>query len=123
MQSKTRKCIINKSSSKDNIINSLGLQFDKDRIIRCHGRFTNTINLPEETMKPIYLLKKEHWTTLLIKEFHKRLFHVGTSHTLSQMRYIYWITQGRATVKAVISQCDVCRKYNGGPYKMPKLAD
>ena len=123
VQFETRRCIINKSSSKDNIINSLGLQLDEDGIIRCHGRFTNAINMPEETKKPIYLPKKEHWTKLLIKEFHERLFHVGTSHALSQMRYIYWIPQGRATVKAVIYKCGVSRKYNGGPYKMPKLAD
>ena len=123
VQFETRKCIINKSSSKDNIISTLCLQLDEDGIITCHGRFTNAINIPEETKKPIYLPKKEHWTTLLIKDFHKRLFQAGTSHTLSQMRHIYWIPQGRATVKAIIYQCGVCRKYNGGPYKMPKLAD
>ena len=123
VQFETRKCIINKCSSKDNIINSIGSQLDKDGIIRCHGRFKNAIDMPEETKKPIYLPKKEHWTTLLIKEFHKRLFHAGTSNTLSLMRYIYWIPQGRSAVKAVIYQSSVCRKYNGGPYKMPKLAD
>ena len=123
MQFETRKCIKNKSLSKDNIINSLGLQFDEDKIIRCYGRFTNAINMPEETKKPIYVPKKEHSTTLLIKEFHERLLHAGTSHALSQMRYINWIPQGQATVKAAIYQCGVCRKYNGGPYKMPKLAD
>ena len=115
------KKVYHKSSFKDKIINSLGLQLDADRIIRCHGRFTNVINMPEETKKPIYLPKKEHWTTLLIKEFHKRLFHAGTSHTLSQMKYIYWLPQ--STVKALIYKCGVRRKYNGGPYKLPKLAD
>ena len=59
--------------------------------------------MPEETKKPIYMQKKEHWTMLLIKEFHERLFHAGTSHTLSQMRYINWIPQGQATVKAYIN--------------------
>ena len=110
VQFETRKCIINKSLSKDNIIDSLGVQclLNEDGIIRCHGRFANTINMPEETKKPIYMPKKEHWTRLLIKEF-----HAGTSHTLSQMRYIYWIPQRRAAVKAVIYQCGVCRKYSG----------
>ena len=69
------------------------------------------------------ICQKEHWTTILIKAFHQRLFHTGTSHVLFQMRYIYWISQGRSTVKAVIYQSDVCRKYNCRPYKMPKLAD
>ena len=119
VQFETRKCIINKSSSKDSIINSLGLQLDEDGIIRCHGRFTNAINMPEETKKPIYLPRAEHCTTLLIKVFHERLFHAKTSHTLSQIKYIYWIPQGRTTVKPVIYQCGVCRKYNGGPYKIP----
>ena len=43
VQFETRKCIINKILSKDNIINSLGLQLDEDGIIRCHGRFKNAI--------------------------------------------------------------------------------
>ena len=60
VQFETRKCIINKSSSIGNIINSLGLQLNEDGIIRCHGRFTIAINIPEETKKPIYLPKKEH---------------------------------------------------------------
>ena len=34
---------MNQSLSKDNIINTLGLELDKDGIIRCHGRFTNAI--------------------------------------------------------------------------------
>ena len=29
----------------------------------------------------------------------------------------------QATVKTVIYQCGVCRKYNGGLYKMSKIAD
>ena len=80
--SKLKVCIINKSSLKDNI-KSLGLQLDEGRIIRCHGKFMNTINMPEERKKPIYLPKKEHWTTLLIKEFHQQLLPTGTSHTSS----------------------------------------
>ena len=82
LQFETRKCIINKSSLKDNSINSLGLQLDEDGIVKSHARFTNAINMPKETKKPIYLPKKEHWTKLLIKEFHERLFHAGTSHAL-----------------------------------------
>ena len=56
----------------------------------------------------------------MIEAVHKQLFQAGASHTLSQMRYIYWIPQVQATVKAVIYKCGV---YNGGPYKMSKLAD
>ena len=44
--------------------------------------------MPEETKKPIYLPKKEHWTTLLIKEFHERLFHVGISHVIPDEIYL-----------------------------------
>ena len=113
---------LRQGSLKDNLTNLLGLQLDEDRIIRCYGRFTNAINMPEEINKPIYLPKKGHWTMLPIKEFDKRLFHTGTSHLLSWMRYVYWIPQGRSTVRAVIYQCGVCRKYNDRPYKMPKLA-
>ena len=105
------------------IINTLGLQLNETGMIKCNGRITNSTSMPEKTKKPLYLPKKYHWTTLLIKEYHERLFHTGTSHTLAQLRNIYWILQGRSAVKSVIVHCSVCRKYHGGPYKMPKLTD
>ena len=100
---------------------TLGLKIDEDSILRCHGKFDNA-DIPEETKAPIYLPRKNYWTKLLVKEFHQKLFHAESSHTLSQIRNRYWIPQGRAIVRNVIYHCGICRKYHGGPFKMPKMS-
>ena len=75
--------------------------------------------------KPRYLstyLEKITALNYLSKEFHQKLFHAGSSHTLSQIRNRYWIPQGRAIVRNVIYHCGICRKNHGGPFKMPKMS-
>ena len=53
---------------QNNVI-TLGLKIDEDVIVRCHERFNNE-DIPEETKVPIYLTRTNHWTELLVKEFH-----------------------------------------------------
>ena len=53
---------------QNNVI-TLRLKIDEDVIVRCHGRFNNE-DIPEETKVPIYLIRTNHWTELLAKEFH-----------------------------------------------------
>ena len=52
----------------------------------------------------------------------QRQLHSGVSQTLSQIIYKYWLPHGRATVGAVIRHCTICRRHEGGPYKMPVMA-
>ena len=49
--------------------------------------------------------------------------HVGTSHTLSQLRRQYWIPHGRQAVKKVLGRCLTCRRYNGPAFRMPRMSD
>ena len=51
---------INKETNcKDNQIRTLDLQTDKNGIVRCTGRFANSIDMPTETKKPIFLPRKK----------------------------------------------------------------
>ena len=68
---------------QNNVI-TRGLKIDEDGILVCRGRFNNS-DMPEETKVPIYLPRKKYWTELLVKVFHQKLFHAGSSHTLSQI--------------------------------------
>ena len=88
-------------NTKGNLIQRLGLKFDIDDLLRCHGRFNNA-NMPEETRSLIYLPKSHYWTELLVKEYHEKLFHAGASRTLSQIRNLFWIPKGRTVVKSVL---------------------
>ena len=120
VQKEATKQLVEKKKNKKEA-NNLNLQADTNGIIRCYGRLT-TINLGDEDANPIYLPKKNHFTKLVIKEHHERLFHAGTSHTLSFIRRTYWIPHGRTEVRSAIFRCGTCKKYQGGPFKMPNMS-
>ena len=98
----------------------LNPRIDKHGLVRCFGRFSNTM-LPEETITPILLPRGETFVHLLIEAHHIKLLHAGVSHTLSQLRYKFWIPKGRAEVKYILKRCKTCRKFEGGPFKMPPM--
>ena len=111
----------NLTLNKQTATNPLNPKLDPDGIIRCYGRLTNA-DLPQETITPILLPRKERFVQLMIEDMHRKLFHAGVNHTLSQMRTKYWIPQARAEIKYVLRRCRICRKHQGGPYKMPLMS-
>ena len=90
----------------------LGLKISEYDILRCHGRYQHS-ELTEEMKYPKLLPRHEHLTYLVVQEVHRRLIHAGVSHTLSQVQQEYWIPQGRAVVRHVISQYVICKRHNG----------
>ena len=58
----------------------------------------------------------------MIKKMHKQGFHSAVSQILIEINYKYWIPQGRATVRSVLKGCIVCRRHEGGSYRMPTMA-
>ena len=81
----------------------------------------NSDSVHVDAIYPIYIPENCYFTTLLIRDVHNRLLHAGTAHTLSQIRTEYWIHKGRKVVRSVLLKCMMCRRYQGGPYKMPKM--
>ena len=110
-------------NTKNNLKDQLGLQLDQNRILCCHGRMVRE-NLPESSIFPKLLPKNHAFTSLFINSFHEKLMHARVSHTLSAIRgeWEFWIPQGRTTVRNVLLNCSRCRRHQGGPYKMPKMA-
>lgn len=102
------------------LVRSLKLFKDNEGLLRCKGRFDYT-DWTEDKKHPILLPKNTDFTTKIIETIHKNNFHVGVSHTLSLTRNKYWILQGRAQVQKVLKNCLQCRKYGGGPYKLPLM--
>ncbi|XP_060597240.1 uncharacterized protein LOC132751135 [Ruditapes philippinarum] len=98
----------------------LGLFLDERGLLRCTGRLENA-NLSEGARQPILLPRNDHFTELIVEKTHKELLHSGVSQTLATTRKRFWILHGRATVKRVLNKCVVCRRHEGGCYKMPPL--
>lgn len=110
---------------KDNlrsITRQLQIFIDSNGIIRCGGRILYA-QLSYDEKYPVLLPKNDHFTDLVILDCHIRVGHLGVQATLSQVRYQYWIPQGRSAVKRVLSKCLVCRKVAGGPYRVPPSPD
>ena len=110
-----------KENSRNNLKNQLGLQLDENGVLRCHGRLICK-NLPEYTVFPKLLPRNHLFTSLVIKSFHGKLMHAGVSHILTAIKREFWIPQGRSSVRRVLLNCLRCRRHQGGPYRMPKMA-
>ncbi|CAG2224948.1 unnamed protein product [Mytilus edulis] len=99
----------------------LEVYLDNENLLRCRGRFENA-DISECAKFPILLPRGETFTRLLVEKTHKELFHSGVSHTLCRVRNKFWIPQGRATVRQILRHCKTCKRFEGGPFKMPNMA-
>ena len=86
------------------------------------GRLTQKTGvLGENEVYPIYVPNKCYFGELLIRYYHNKLLHSGTAHALSRLRNEFWIPKGRRMVRSVIMKCYNCRRFQGGPFKMPDM--
>ncbi|MCP4458959.1 MAG: hypothetical protein GY816_13200, partial [Cytophagales bacterium] len=97
---------------------SLQLFIDDEGVLRCHGRFENSV-LPFSCNNPILLPSNEYYTELVIYDVHVKLDHAGVQHTLSQIRRRFWIQKGRAFVQKVLNKCTLCRLHESKPLASP----
>ncbi|XP_065186225.1 uncharacterized protein LOC135817053 [Sycon ciliatum] len=116
------EAIKNNKKTKSDLMFKLGLFIDEeDGLIKCRGRMKNA-ELPSNAKFPILLCGKSALTRLIISDVHQRVLHAGASHTLVELRKRFWVTRGRKEVTNVVNQCKVCKRFEGGPFAMPKFA-
>ena len=101
----------------NNLVSQLDLFIDECGMLRCGGRLVHA-NFKEAARFPLLLPSSERFTHLLIEKIHQKLLHSG----VSQIRQQFWIPCGRATVAKVLKRCIVCKKLEGGAYKLPSMA-
>ena len=99
-------------------VSSLGLFLDNG-LIRCKGRIEYS-DLPYESKFPILLPSNGYLTELVVMEHHRNLKHSGASHTLADIRKVYWVPKGQSTVKRILNKCLTCRRHEGQPFATPK---
>ena len=96
-----------------------GLSRDEAGLWRCGGRLTNA-DIPPTTKHPLFLPRKHHLTSLIVREAHERVRHNGVKETLTELRARYWIVKGRSLVRSIIHHCVVCKRFEGPAYQAPQ---
>ncbi|XP_065203487.1 uncharacterized protein LOC135833647 [Planococcus citri] len=94
------------------------LKLDQNDTLRCAGRLANS-DLKDDEKYPILLPEKDYLTQLIIEKIHRDNFHVGVSHTLLELRKMYWVPKGRSTVYKILRKCENCLFYGGKTYSYP----
>ena len=96
----------------------LNLFLDPSGVWRCGGRLHNA-QISYSAKFPILLPSNHHFTTLVIRKAHNRVFHNGVKETLTELRSNYWVLRGRAVVRQYIYHCHICRRFESQPYSAP----
>ena len=101
------------------IVTQLNLYMDNNNILRVsskisHKAFSNN----NHRLFPIFLSKTSRLTELLIWHLHEKLLHAGVYATLSEFRQSFWVCSGFSTVKRVLQNCIVCKRFNSRTMKI-----
>ena len=89
--------------------------------LKCMGRLQNS-DLNIEAQRPIILPRDHRLTNLIILECHARIHHGGVRATLTELRSRFWVPKGRQTVKKILNDCVICKRWQGAAYSNPKTA-
>ena len=71
---------------------------------------------PYSCKYPILLNRDSYLAELIILKCHLFVLHSGVKDTLNELRYNYWVTRGRQTVKSVIRKCLKCIRQSSRPF-------
>ena len=91
---------------------------DKEQVWRCGGRIENA-DVSFSVKHPAILTRQHHFTQLVIKDAHERVFHNGIKETLTEVRSWFWIVKGRQLVRRLLYHCTICKRYEGKPFSAP----
>ena len=80
---------------------------DAEDILRVRGRL-NQSDFSDSRKHPILMPQNHIIKNLIIREKHLNLFHAGTQAKLNACRDLYWIVNGKNSVKRNIRQCVTC---------------
>ena len=102
---------------------SLNLFDDAERLLRLKGRFGNS-SLEYDVKYPILLRSgQSYFTKLIVQDAHDKVLHHGVESSLNFVRAKYWMIKGRKTVKDILLNCVICKKYQGRTFLPPDTPD
>ncbi|XP_023953674.2 uncharacterized protein LOC112057425 [Bicyclus anynana] len=108
--------LINRKTTKSlkSALLKLNLFIDKEHdLIRVGGRIMNSTQFDYNKIHPILLSSKHHFTVLLMRYEHKRLFHAAPQALLYEVRQQWWPIGGRNLARQVVHECVLCKRLKG----------
>ncbi len=93
-------------------------------LLRVGGRLSEAC-MPMESKHPIILPKNHHISTLILRQTHNNLQHVGRNQMLACLRQRYWLINAPSAIRKLISKCVTCRRQTAqmGEQKMANLPE
>lgn len=101
----------NKQMIKGNL-SKLNLFMEKN-LIRVGGRIEYSPEFSFDKKHPVLLSSNHHFTLLLFRFEHKRLFHSGPQLLLFSIREAWWPVGGRNLARKVVHSCVTCVRMRG----------
>ena len=95
------------------LITKFNLYRDKNNLLRIRSKFQ-----ADQTVNPILLPKSSALTTLIVREVHGKMNHVGLFSVLRELRKNFWIESSLSAVKKVLKSCVICRRIHERPIKL-----
>ena len=106
------------------LVRNFNLFLDHNNIIRSDCRVGKSEYFAYEVLNPILLPKVHHLTNLIILDAHSRIKHLGIQATLNKVRLNgFRLIKPYMSVRAAISPCITCKRFNALAYKYPKMTN
>ena len=94
-QAKYVQCFVVQRDTFEKVKHSLNLIYDEHFLLPSKTRYSEFDKLDTSRKLPSLLRCHSHFTTLVIRETHEKVFHNGVHSTLNFLRNKYWLIRGR----------------------------
>ncbi|XP_035218315.1 uncharacterized protein LOC118191603 [Stegodyphus dumicola] len=101
-------CFVNE---KDEKLRTLGVFKDQSGILRLKTKLTFREDT-EDFKTPAILPSNHEVVKRLVRYYHEKNAHAGTQILINILRERFWILNARKTVRSIINQCTVCRRFS-----------
>ena len=106
------------------LVNNLNLYLDKNHLLRSDGRIGKTRYFEDDIINPILLAKDHPLSSKIVEDCHRRCKHLGIQATLNLVRLSgFWIPRPYQSIKKILANCSICKKFNSLAFKYPKVTD
>ncbi|XP_068224926.1 uncharacterized protein [Palaemon carinicauda] len=98
------------------LVSQLNIYPDRNNVLRVHGKFDRPNS--HRVFFPVLLSKDILLTSLIVRDAHIKLGHVGYYGVLNLLRKNYYIPHIFSVVKKSVSSCITCKRYNQRPIRL-----